>query len=99
MEFVRLIPCFANLYGRLAPHTKHLIGELTKKTRVWDDRIEAVDDKLEFLEDVYELANDRLTEFRYFRRESTLELWIIALLVLELAVTLWEARMLIFYNS
>ncbi len=96
MEFVRLIPCFDNLYGGLTPHVKHLIGELTKKSRVWNDRIDAVDDKLEFLEDLYELANDRLTEFRYFRRESTLELWIIALLVLELAVMLWEASVLVF---
>ena len=98
MEFLRLIPCFDKLYGRLTPHTKPIIGELTKKTRVWNDRIEAVDDQLEFLEDLYELANDRLTEFKYFRGESTLELWIIALLVLELAVMLWEASLLVFHS-
>jgi len=99
MEFVRLIPCFDNLYGKLTPHTKRIIGELTEKTRVWDDRTEAVEDKLEFLEDLYELANDRLTEFRYFRKEFTLELWIIVLLVLELAVMLWEVSAIFSHSS
>lgn len=91
MEFIRLTPCFNNLYGGLTPQTKHVIKELTEKTRVRDDRIEALEDQLEFLWDLYELANDRLTEFSYFRREALLELGIIALLVLELAVMLWEA--------
>lgn len=99
MEFVRLVPCFDHLYARLAPHAKQVIGELAKKTGVWNDRVEAVDDQLEFLEDVYERANDRLTEFRYFKRESTLELWIIALLVLEVAVMLWETLALSFHPS
>ena len=91
MELVRLTPCFDNLCGRLTPQTKHAIEELTEKTRIWDDRIEALEDQLESLWDLYELANDRLTEFRYFKREALLELWIIALLVLELVVILWEA--------
>jgi len=98
MEFVRLTPCFDNLCGRLTPQAKHVISELTEKNRVWDDRIEAVDDQLEFLGDLYELANDRLTEFRYFRRETSLEFWIIALLVLELAVMLWEVSALSFHG-
>lgn len=99
MEFLHLTPCFDNLHGRLTPQAKYVIGELTEKTGVWDDRIEAVEDQLEFLGDLYELANDRLTEFSYFRREAMLELWIIVLLVLEFVVMFWEAYMLLFHGS
>ena len=91
MELVCLTPCFDNLCARLTPQTKHAIEELTEKMRVWDDRIETLEDQLESLWDLYELANDRLTEFSYFKREALLELWIIALLVLELVVMFWEA--------
>ncbi len=98
MELVRLVPCFDNLYGKLTSQTKYLIEELTEKTRVWDDRIEAVEDQLESLWDLYELANDRLTEFSYSRQEFWLEWSIIVLLVLELAVMIWEAFALSFHG-
>ena len=91
MELVRLAPCFDNLYGRLTSQTKHILEALAEKTRVWDDRIEALEDRLESLWDLYELANDRLTEFSYFRQEFWLEWAIIVLLVLELVVMFWEA--------
>ncbi len=91
MELVRLTPCFDNLYGRLTSQTKHILEALTEKARVWDDRIEALEDQLESLWDLYELANDRLTEFSYFRQEFWLEWAIIVLLVLELGVMFWEA--------
>ncbi|GAC1399333.1 MAG: hypothetical protein NVSMB68_14750 [Thermoanaerobaculia bacterium] len=46
-----------------------------------EDRLEAIDDAVETLQDLYELANDRLTEFTFFNREYRLE-WLILLLLL-----------------
>jgi len=54
------------------------------------DRLQVVDDQLEVVQDLYELANERLTEFRYYRNESILEFWVIAILALEVVLILVE---------
>lgn len=58
-----------------------VIGELA-------DRCEALDGQLEVLEDLYESANDRLSEFSYFSKEYLLEAIIIGVLAVDLALTI-----------
>jgi hypothetical protein len=45
---------------------------------------------LEILEDLYEVANDRLSEFSYFHTEYILELLIILVLALEVVLMAYE---------
>lgn len=49
----------------------------------FEDRIELLSDGLEVMEDLYELANDRLTEFKFFHREYRLEILILVVLIIE----------------
>ena len=51
-------------------------------------RLALVDDRLEILCDLYELANDRLSEYRYFRSEAMLEWLIVAMLAVEAVLLL-----------
>jgi hypothetical protein len=48
------------------------------------DRIESLEPGIETVQDLYELATDRLTEFRYFRSEYIMEGLILLVLLLEL---------------
>jgi hypothetical protein len=74
----KLPPSLPGLAGRL-------VTDLFNRGEV-HDRLVYVDDRLEILEDLYELANDRLSEFHYFRSEYMLEVLIILVLVLEVVV-------------
>lgn len=65
------------------------ILELVRRTGV-AQRLEHLDDRLEVVEDVYELANDRLSEYRYFRIECLVEIVVAFLLLAELLVMGWE---------
>jgi hypothetical protein len=90
--------------ARLSPHlekptlslsgpARRLVSELANQADV-ADRLKYVDDRLEVFENLYELANDRLSEYSHFVREYRLELWIVALLVVEallILVELWLA--------
>lgn len=51
----------------------------------FEDRLEAINDAVEMLQDVYELANDRLSEFSFFHREYRLEVLILIVLIVEVA--------------
>jgi hypothetical protein len=53
-------------------------------------RLERLDDQIDVVADLYELANDRLSEFSYFRREYVLEFLIIGVLALEVLLLLYE---------
>jgi|SRR5579859_7678369 len=53
-------------------------------------RLAHLDDQIDVLADLYELANDRLSEFSYFRREYVLEFLIIGVLALEVLLLLYE---------
>lgn len=55
-----------------------------------DDRLEALEDKVEFCVDRYEIANDRISEFKYFSHESHLEVIIIWILLAELILMIGE---------
>ncbi len=85
MRFARLAPCLQKPSPALAGSARRLAGELAVQAEVVE-RLGHVDDRLEVFEDLYELANDRLSEFSYFAREFRLELWIVLLLLAELIV-------------
>lgn len=89
MRFARLAPRLGTPSMALSGPARRLAAQMTGQAGV-AERLEAVDDLLEVLEDLYELANDRLSEFSYFRYESHLELWVIALLLTEVILLLWE---------
>jgi hypothetical protein len=91
MRFARLEPCLEKASIALAGPARRLATELAMQAEVID-RLGWLDDRLEVCENLYELANDRLSEFSYFHREFRLELWIIVLLVAEvviMAAELW----------
>ncbi len=69
--------------------TSRWMTELTRRTGV-EQRLEQLDDRLEVVEDVYELANDRLSEYRYFRIECFIEIVVAGLLLAELVLMGWE---------
>jgi hypothetical protein len=68
---------------------RRLVSELLVQCEI-QDRLKAVDDRLEVYEDTYELANDRLMEYGNFRVEARLEIWIIVILLAELVVMLGD---------
>jgi hypothetical protein len=91
MRFARLEPCLEKASISLPGPARRLATELAMQAEVID-RLGWLDDRLEVCEDLYELANDRLSEFTYFNREFRLEFWIIVLLVAEvviMSVELW----------
>jgi hypothetical protein len=85
IRFARLAPCLQKPSPALSGSARRLAGELAAQAEV-AERLGHVDDRLEVFEDLYELANDRLSEFSYFSREFSLELWIVLLLLAELIV-------------
>lgn len=68
---------------------RRLFAELSLRIDA-PDRLERLDDRIDVLADLYELANDRLSEFSYFRREYVLEFLIIGVLALEVLLLLYE---------
>jgi hypothetical protein len=91
MRFARLEPRLEKASISLPGPARRLATELATQAEVID-RLGWLDDRLEVCENLYELANDRLSEFSYSDREFRLELWIIVLLVAEviiMAAELW----------
>jgi hypothetical protein len=89
IRLARLAPRLEKASVHLAGPTRRLVAELVLQAEVVD-RLKNVDDRLEVFEDLYELANDRLAEFQSFRLEYRLEAWIIAILVIEVLLMLFE---------
>src|SRR5712692_4871008 len=89
MRFACLEPFLEMSSTDLIGQARRLCFEMFNQANV-PDRLEIVDDQLEVVQDLYEVANDRLTEFRYYRNESTLELWVIFILALEVVLIIVE---------
>jgi hypothetical protein len=81
------------LFARLEPELSTELSPLSAPARRWlgrlydaaliEDRAEALNYRLEALEDFYEAATQRIADFRWFREGRLLELTIIVILVLE----------------
>lgn len=89
IRFARLSPHLEKASAALPGPARRLSAELALQAEVVE-RLKNVDDRLEVFENLYELANDRLSEFTYFRREYRLEVWIIVLLLAEALLILGD---------
>ena len=87
IRFTLLEPTVASGAAALPPPSLRLARELAVQSEVVE-RLRVLDDQLEVVADLYELANDRLTEYSYFLREYRLERWILLALVAELAFSI-----------
>lgn len=65
---------------------RRILGELSLQADLLG-RVENLEDTLEQVHDLYDTANDRLLEFRYFRTEVLLETLILVVLLAELLFT------------
>lgn len=97
---VRRTTLWRMAYARLESHlekpplqlngaVRRLYNELAMQAEV-HDRLATLDDRIEVLQDLYELAADRLGEYRYFRGELRVEWLIVVILLLEAGLSLWE---------
>lgn len=89
IRLARLAPHLEKASAALPGPARRLSAELALQAEVVE-RLKYVDDRLEVFEDLYESANDRLSEFAYFRQEHRLEVWIVVLLVVEALLILGE---------
>jgi hypothetical protein len=82
LTYARLEPRLVRSSRALTPEARRLMARLLKKADV-EDRLEAVSNRLEALEDLYEGANDRVADFRWYRNGHLLEIGILAMLLIE----------------
>ena len=71
---------------------RQLVSELRRRLDM-PARLEALEVRLELAMDTYELANDRLSEYRYFRVECVVEIGVAILLLIEVVLMLWEIHL------
>jgi hypothetical protein len=82
---------------RVVPRqSRPVIARLNDEARI-DDRLEAFSNRLEAFEDLYEGANDRFTEHRWYITSQWLEIGIVVILILEVVLIalgpyLWHLR-------
>lgn len=63
---------------------EHRILVQLVKAGAFEERMMYLDNVIEVVADIYELANDRLSECTYFHKEYEIEVWIVIILVAEL---------------
>ena len=69
----------------MPPMRPALIRQLSRRATV-EDRLSALNDRLEVCEDLYEGAVDRMTDDRWYRKGNLLELIIVILLLIEVVL-------------
>jgi hypothetical protein len=85
LAYARLEPRLARPSRSLPLEARRVAARLARRAEV-ESRLEAFSDRLEACEDLYEGANDRVADHRWYRSGHALEIAIIALLVLEVVV-------------
>jgi hypothetical protein len=86
LAYARLEPRLAKGSRSLPVVARRLMTRLIARADV-EDRLVALNDRLEACEDLYEGANDRVADHRGWSRGHLLELAIVALLLVELLLT------------
>ncbi|HVP11038.1 MAG TPA: hypothetical protein VMV94_07605 [Phycisphaerae bacterium] len=79
--------------AELSAAARQVYGDLCAGARL-ADRLAAMEARINAMMSLYSAANDRLSAYSYFRREWWLEVWIILVIIAELAVIflqLWLA--------
>jgi hypothetical protein len=89
LQFARLEPCLYQSPRTLSGQGRSVFEKLRVRADI-DARLEALNDQLETIEDLYEGAIDRITDYRNYRKGSLLEIAIVILLALEVALLLWH---------
>ena len=84
-EAARLESEFAKAPRALAGDARQVMTRLIDEAEV-DARLEAASNRLEAFEDLYEGANDRIADYRWYLSSEWLEVGIIFLLVIEVAM-------------
>jgi hypothetical protein len=64
------------------------LGEKLREQLEIEDRLETLDGQIEVYEDLYELANQRLSDYSSFFREMIVEILIVVLLAMEVGMAL-----------
>jgi len=85
LTFARLKPRLAKPSNSLKAETRRLVNRLLMRADV-PARLEALSERLEACEDLYEGAIDRVADYRWYRTGHRLEWGIIFLLLLEVAL-------------
>ena len=87
LQFARLEPHLYSVDRTLPLAARRLFNRLCVKAKI-EARLEALNDRMETIEDLYEGACDRITDYRNYRKGSLLEIGIIVLLGLEVVLLL-----------
>jgi hypothetical protein len=70
--------------AELSATARQVLADLSGRARL-SDRLAALNGRIEAMMNLYSAANDRLSAYSYFRREWWLEIWIILVIVAEMA--------------
>jgi hypothetical protein len=90
VRLTRLDLYLSKVPANLTGNVRKVYAELLLWNAELPDRYIALDDQIEIFQDLYESANDRLSEYAYFRKEFIIEAWIVVILALELAAVVVE---------
>ena len=66
----------------LSPKSRQIVSKLLRECNI-EDRLEMYSDRLEALEELYEGANDRVADYRWYRGGHILEWTIVVILIFE----------------
>ena len=82
LTYARLCPQLAFPSLTLSPKSRQIVSKLLRESNM-EDRIEMYSDRLEALEELYEGANDRVADYRWYRGGHLLEWTIVIILIFE----------------
>jgi len=80
--YVRLCSQLGLPSPTLSPKSRQIVSKLLRESNI-EDRLEIYSDGLEAMEDLYEGANDRVADYRWYRGGHILEWTIVIILILE----------------
>jgi hypothetical protein len=82
LTYARLCSQLAFPSLTLSPKSRQIVSKLLRESNM-EDRLEMYSDRLEALEELYEGANDRVADYRWYRGGHLLEWTIVIILIFE----------------
>jgi hypothetical protein len=82
LTYARLCPQLAFPSLTLSPKSRQIVSKLLRESNM-EDRLEMYSDRLEAMEELYEGANDRVADYRWYRGGHLLEWTIVIILIFE----------------